>query len=73
MIKIVSGGNRITIDKPKPKWYFNGDKSWLFYICEEGIKFNHEDYPNLKQDDFAREFCDILEKTYNISFERKES
>ena len=50
----------------------DADKPWIIKISQEGIKFNREDYPNVAPDEFARAFCEILERCYDVSFTRKD-
>lgn len=50
-------------------FHFNG--KWLLEISHEGIKFNHDDFPDFTSDDFAEKFISILEKIYHLNFERR--
>ena len=49
-----------------------GNVPWFFRISKEGIFFNKEAYPDFIADDFAKAFVDILEKSYDLKFEKRE-
>lgn len=57
-------GNLQIIDSVEPG-------KWIFKITKDGFKFNHQEYPNLTPDGFAQAFCDILEKQYTVTFEKR--
>lgn len=50
---------------------FYSEKSWVFKLTPEGIKFNREIYPNAHPDEFANEVIRILEKCYKIEFKKR--
>lgn len=43
-------------------------KEWFMKMNDKGIFFNHEEYPDLKSDDFAKEFIDLMESKFKIKF-----
>jgi len=45
---------------------------WFIRISCDGIKFNHEEYPNVSLEGFAKAFCDLLEKNYKVKFIKTE-
>lgn len=45
--------------------------TWFLEMSDRGIKFNHEDFPESKPDDFARAFMELMEKEYAIKFIKK--
>jgi hypothetical protein len=50
------------------------NNTWIVEFSEkDGIKFNREDFPDWKPDDFANEFIQIFEKRFNIKFIKYES
>jgi len=70
----IQAGQGITINNPKPinKFSFRVENKWLIEISEgKGIVFNKEEFPNLTSDDFAKEFCDILERQVIVKFDRR--
>jgi hypothetical protein len=62
----------ITIRDNSPQaMYFKNAKDWVFRLSEKGIEFNREAFPDHKPEDFAREFMEIIENSYNVKFEKK--
>jgi len=60
------------VSSPPSKFIFgDGYGDWLIEITATGIKFNHDKYPDIATDGFARAFCDILEKKYIVKFEKR--
>ncbi len=57
----------ITDDKVSQIELHSG-KYWILRIRENGIVFNHEEWPDATPSDFAQAFCDVLEKGYDVSF-----
>ncbi len=54
------------------KFKFHSCKgNWIIEISEEGIRFNHQDFPNVDAEGFAKAFCDILEKNYDVHFTKR--
>lgn len=46
---------------------------WIIRISKDGIKFNHEEYPNATADVFAQAFIDILEKQFDVTMEKRKA
>lgn len=42
--------------------------TWFMKMNDKGIFFNHEEYPDLKADDFAKGFIDLMESKFKIKF-----
>lgn len=42
----------------------------LLEISEDGIRFNHRDFPKMTASDFADEFVKILEANFKVSFHK---
>ena len=61
----------INIPKPVSCFTFHSDDNWLIEIKPEGIRFNREFYPDSMPGDFAQAFVDILEKCYDVTFEKR--
>ncbi len=47
------------------------DKKLIFSIKEEGIFFNHVDFPHFTSNDFVKLFIEILEKNFSVKFIEK--
>lgn len=65
--------NETKDDQKSFKFYSTDQKRKLMIqITEEhGIQFNHEEFPNLTPDDFAKAFCDCLEKEFIVTLEKR--
>lgn len=44
---------------------------WMMKMTTKGFVFNREGYPELVSDDFANEFCKILEELFTVEIKRK--
>jgi len=71
-LKDSSSNDNIMIrpDAPPSLCFMINDKL-ILTIEENGISFNKEAFPNWTPDEFANEFISILEKSYDIRFEKK--
>lgn len=63
---------KFTLIKPPQKITFSVQDKWFMELGLEGIKFNHQEFPKHSGKDFAKEFMDLLEKSFNIKFLEKE-
>ncbi len=51
----------------------DNDKPWIMKLSKEnGIMFNREAYPDSPPDEFALAVIQILENTYDVTFNRRE-
>ena len=72
--QVTTGQKPIEITKQRPAIIFHSprpENKWLIEINEDGIKFNHEEFPNATADDFAKTFVDILETQYALSIGKR--
>ena len=61
----------VTIQNLDPSFTFNNGKTWIIEIKKTGIKFNREEFPKWDADDFSKAFIDILEISYDVTFEKR--
>jgi len=47
--------------------------TWFMKINKRGMFFNNDDYPNVKLNDAAIAFMKIIEKEYDIKFEKRKN
>lgn len=70
-----SYGRSIKIYDPTPSTitFSVSDGIWTMKIIkDEGVLFNREAFPNATPDDFALAVIEILERNFNVKFEKKE-
>lgn len=54
-----------------PKGFtFSHEGKWLIKIDEKGIRFNREQFPNLSTDEFATEFLNLIENSFDVEFKK---
>lgn len=64
----------INVPKPISQFIFYTDNGkWLIKINKDGIFFNKEEFPQMTPDQFAQCFIDILEASYNVTFEKRKT
>ncbi len=51
--------------------YFSISNGWIMKLNNEGIYFNRELFTDHSPDDFAREVIAILERNFNVKFEKR--
>lgn len=50
----------------------NGSEHWIMRLTDKGIFFNREVYTDASPDDFAKVVIDILENSYDVTFNKKQ-
>ena len=75
--QVILAGNYLESEtriNPKIKeMIFKGfdDFDWVIKITNDGIFFNREIFKNKSPEEFAQKFIDILEKCYEVSFQKR--
>lgn len=44
------------------------ERVWIMKLTPQGIRFNRENFPTLKEEDFAEKIIEILENHFNVKF-----
>ncbi len=60
------------IINPESKITFAIENKWFMELGVNGIRFNREEYPDCEVNDFAKDFMELMEKSYKIKFLAKE-
>lgn len=63
----------IVLKNPNPisQFEFMVNGKWIIRIKSTGLEFNQELWPKSNPSDFAQAFCDILERNYDIQFNKR--
>ncbi|MFP3859217.1 MAG: hypothetical protein ACLFUW_00195 [Bacteroidales bacterium] len=65
--RILENSSEQESEKPS-KIEFLIDEKPLITFCEKGIFIHQENFPDLTLNDFARQFINLMQESYNIRF-----